>query len=224
MLREKIKEKAFLFAVITTIIIGFIAAFSNQDTIMNFALHNDSGEDETALTLERKAFNEIEWCFVSTSDVDLLIIAKSTLEYFEDVASEISSQFGQDYNQLMEQFLEDEYVSRDKQQDSGKFYVHSSGVHVIKFDTGGFITYTVKCDPFVIDLIWIFYGILGISTTIGIIYSFNNMKELIKMKPNNDKDSIDHESYHKFCERCGALLEIDSLFCHECGIILNKSI
>lgn len=224
MLREKIKEKTFLFAVITTIIIGCIAAFSNQDTIMNFAFHNDSGEHETGVTLERKVLNKIEWCFTSTRDVSLLIIAKSTLNYYEDIASELSSQYGQNYNQLMEEFLEDHYVSRGMHKDSGKFDVHSSGVYVIKFITVGTINYTVKCDPFFIDLMWVFYGILGLITIIGIKYSYSKIKKLSKMKPDNDKDNLTNEAYYKYCERCGAPLESDSLFCHECGIILNKPI
>ncbi len=219
MLGEKIKKKTFVFPILTTIIIGCIAVLSNQETVMNFAFHEDSGENEPDFELERKVLNVIEWSFRSTSDVSLLIIKKSTLEYYQRIASEMSSEWGLDYNQLMEEFLETFYVSRGKLNDLGKYHVHSSGLHLIRSTTAGTISYTIKCDPFSIDLMWILYGILGITTSIGTICSFP-FKKLIKMKSINEKNSIVCEHHHNSCERCGMELESDSIFCHECGIRL----
>lgn len=190
---------------------------------MNFAFHRDSGEYETCFTLERQVSNVIEWDFTSINDVNLLIIKRSTLEYYERVASELSSKWGADYGQLMGDFLEDDYVSRGKHKDSGKFYVDSPGLHIIKFSTGGTINYIVKCDPFFIDLMWIFYGILGISTTIGGISSYYNIKKIIKMKIINEKSKICQRYQSKYsCEHCGVDLDSDSIFCYECGDRLKK--
>lgn len=223
MLREKIKKKALLFPILTTIIIGFIAAFSNQEIVMNFAFHIDSGEHESGFTLERKASDIIEWDFTSTSDVDLLIIKKSTLEYYERVASDLSSQWGYDYNQLMRDFLENFYISRGNRKDSGKFYVDSSGLHYIKFSTVGTINYVITCDPFSIDLMGIFYILLGVTTTIGIICSIYKFKKLVKMNSNNKKDDSRCENQFKVsCERCGAQCDSDSIFCPECGTKIDK--
>lgn len=218
MSREKIKKKVLIFPILTTIIIGFIAAFSNQETVMNFALHIDSGEHESGFTLERKASDIIEWDFTSPSDVDLLIIKKSTLEYFERVASDLSSQWGYDYNPLMRDFLEDNYVSRGNRKDSGKFYVYSSGIYYIKFSTIGTINYVIKCDPFSIDLMVIFYICLGVTTIIGIICSIYKFKKLVKMNSSIEKDDLRCDNQFKVsCERSGAQCDSDSIFCHECG-------
>ena len=218
MSKEKIRKKELLFPIITTIIIGFIAAFSNQETVMNFAFHIDSGEHESGFTLERKASDIIEWDFTSPSDVDLLIIKKSTLEYYERVASDLSSQFHFDYNQLMRDFLEDNYVSRGNRKDSGKFYVYSSGIHYIEFSTIGTINYVITFDPFSIDLMGIFYILLGVTTTIGIICSISKFKKVVKMNSSVEKDNSKCENQFKVsCERCGAQLDSDSIFCHECG-------
>lgn len=222
MSREKIKKKELIFPILTTIIIGFIAAFSTQETVMNFAFHIDSGEHESSFTLERKASDIIEWDFTSPSDVDLLIIKKSTLEYYERVASDLSSQWGLDYNQLMRDFLENFYVSRGNHKDSGKFYVYSSGIYYIKFSTIGTIHYVIKCDPYSIDLMGIFYILLGVTTTIGIICSINKFKKLVKMNSSVEKDDSRCENQFKFsCERCGAKCDSDSIFCYECGTKLK---
>jgi len=216
--KEKIRKKELLFPILTTIIIGFIAAFSNQETVMNFAFHKDSGENESDFTLERQVFNVIEWNFTSTSDVDLLIIKKSTLEFYERVASDLSSQWRFDYNQLMRDFLEVYYVSRGNREGSGIFYVNSSGLYYINFSTKGTINYFIKFDPFSIDLMWIFYICLGVTTTIGIICSIYKFKKLVKMKSSIEKDDSRYDNQFKVsCERCGADCDSDSIFCHECG-------
>ena len=147
------------------------------------------------------------------------------MEYYERVASDFSSQWGFDYNQLMRAFLENNYVSRGNHKDSGKFYVYSSGLHYIKFSTIGTIHYVIKCDPFSIDLMWIFYICLGVTTTIGIICSISKFKKLVKMNSSIEKDDSRCENQFKVsCERCGAQCDSDSIFCHECGIRLKNYI
>ena len=226
MLREKIKKKTLFFPILTTIIIGFIAVFSNQKLVLNLALHTDSGEHEGSIYwIERQASHTIEWDFTSTSDVALLIIKKSTYEYLHGVAFELSAPGGETYHDIMEYYLEDYYVSRGNQTDSGKFYVNSSGIHMIWFKTFGIINYCVKCDPYSTDLIGVFYICLGVATTIGIISYAYKFKKLVKMKPMSEKEIIMRKYQIKVsCERCGILLDSDSIFCHECGIRLKNYI
>ncbi|MFW9876057.1 MAG: hypothetical protein ACFFG0_23385 [Candidatus Thorarchaeota archaeon] len=47
---------------------------------MNFAILEDSGENQKGFTLERRATNIIDWRFEFANRVRLLIINKGTLE------------------------------------------------------------------------------------------------------------------------------------------------
>jgi len=222
-LREKITKKALFFPILTTIIIGFIAVCSNLDNVMTYALHTENGSCEGSIYyLEREVNYAIEWEFTSTRYVDLLIIKKSTLEYFERVALELSTNWHQDYEQLMRDFLKSHYVSRGNYTDSGKTEVSNSGLYCIRFLTSGIINYRIKCDPYSIDLISIFYICLGVATTIGIISYSYKFRKLIKMKPISEIEIIKCDSQIKVsCEKCGTVCDSDSIFCHECGIRLK---
>ena len=227
MLREKIKKKALFFPILTTIIIGFIAVFSNQNIVMNSAIHIDSGDNKNIpyILLEREVNQAIEWDFTSTSNVSLLIIKKSTYEYLQRIVYEIPPPVNEQYADLLTGLLEDYYVSRGNQTDSGKFYVNSSGIHMIWFKTHGIINYCVKCDPYSTDFIGAFYTCLGVTTTIGIISYAYKFRKLVKMKPKSEKEIIMRNYQIKVsCERCGIQLDSDSIFCHECGIRLKNYI
>jgi len=190
---------------------------------MNFAFHEDSGENKRGITLEREASDVIEWDFTSTSDVDLLIIKKSTLEYLKRVASEMSSQGGGDYSQLLKSWLVKSYVSKGIPKNSGKIYVSDPALYYIASSTMGTINYTIKCDPFSIDLMEVFYIGLGATTTIGIICSISTFKNLAKMKSKVKKDDSMCDNQTKVsCERCGVLTNTDSIFCYECGAKLKS--
>jgi len=226
-LREKITKKTLLFPILTTIIIGFIAVFSNQDTVMNSARYTDFGDNKNLpyILLEREVTHAIEWDFTSTSNVSLLIIKKSTYEYLQRIVYEIPPPVNEQYADLLTSLLEDYYVSRGNQTDSGKFYVNSSGIHMIWFKTFGIVNYCVKCDPYSTDFIGAFYICLGVTTTIGIISYAYKFRKLVKMKPKSEKEIIMRNYQIKVsCERCGILLDLDSIFCHECGIRLKDHI
>jgi hypothetical protein len=192
---------------------------------MDFAFHEDSGENLGGFSIEREVSDVIQWEFTSTSDVDLLIIKKSTLEYYERVATELSANWHSNYDVLMRQFLEKFYVSRGNKTDSGNFEVYSSGLHYIKFSTSGTIDYIIKCDPFSIDLVGVFYIFLGLITTIGIIsYVFKFMKLATKKYKSGKDITKSVNQTELLCERCGALCDSDSVFCYECGAKLKNYI
>ena len=227
MLREKIKKKTLLFPILTTIIIGFIAIFSNQKIVLNSAIHTDFGDNKNLpyILIEREVTHSIEWDFTSTSNVSLLIIKKSTYEYLQRIVYEIPPPVGEQYPDHWTDLLEDYYVSRGNQTDSGKFYVNSSGIHMIWFKTHGIVNYCVKCDPYSTDFIVAFYICLGVTTTIGIISYAYKFRKLVKMKPISEKEIIKCNYQIKVsCERCGTQPDSDSIFCHECGIRLNNHI
>ncbi len=217
MVRKKIIRNGLVFPVLTLIIIGFIAFYSNKETIINFALKEESGEREGSFTLKGKASNVIEWNFVSTSTVRLLIIKEVSWNYINDLAS----QYG---DWIKEQMLEDDYVSQGKYKDSGAFYVQTQEIILLKFSSSGSVKYLIKYDPFSIDLMWIFYGLLGIITLIGIIFFITKINKLIHMKIINEKtkSSQAHQTKRN-CEHCGIELDSDSIFCHECGSRLKKN-
>ena len=223
-LREKIKKKTLFFPILTTIIIGFIAVLSNQKIVMNSAIHTDSGNNKNLpyILLEREVNHAIEWDFTSTSNVTLLIIKRGTYEDLRRLALEIPPPVGGDYLDIFTCLLEDYYASRGNQTDSGKFYVNSSGIHMIWFETLGFIKYCVKVDPYSTDFIGFFYTWLGVTTTIGISSYAYKFRKLVKMKPKSEKEIIMRNYQIKVsCERCGIQLDSDSIFCHECGIRLK---
>jgi len=224
-LREKIKKKALFFPILTTIIIGFIAVFSNQKIVMNSAIHTDSGDNKNLpyILLEREVNHAIEWDFTTTSNVSLLIIKKSTYEYLQRIVYEIPPPVNEQYTDLLTGLLEDYYVSRGNQTDSGIFYVRSPGIHMIWVKTHGIINYCIRYDPYSTDFIGIFYICLGVATTIGIISYAYKFRKLVKMKPISEKEIIMRNYQIKVsCERCGSQPDSDSIFCHECGIKLKN--
>ena len=223
MLGKKIKKKALFFPILTTIIIGFIAVFSNQDTVMNSYRYTDFGDNKYIpyILLERDVSHSIEWEFTSTSNLSLLIIKKSTYEYLQRAVYEIPPSVSEQNADLLTDLLEDYYVSRENQTDSGKFYVSSPGIHIIYFKTSGIHNYCIRYDPYSTDFIGVFYICLGVATTIGIISYAYKFRKLVKMKPISEKEIIMRNYQIKVsCERCGTQPDSDSIFCHECGIRL----
>ena len=76
----------------------------------------------------------------------------------------------------------------------------------------------------------VFFTLLGIITTIGIISFSFKTKNLIRLKINTERyNSIitpnrgsQNLKIKCKCEKCGVNLETDSLFCYECGCRLNR--
>ncbi|MFW9998960.1 MAG: hypothetical protein ACFE9Q_07510 [Candidatus Hodarchaeota archaeon] len=228
--QEKSKKKAVLIPVLTIIVILCIATFHDLNTEMNFAFHEDSGEEQGNLILERKASYEIIWEFKSTNTMKVLIIKKSSLEWYKRVVSEIAEEYHIDTSYYWNEFLESHYVSQGKYEDSGKFKSTDNTLYYIEFVTSGTFTYHVNWDPFAIDLKWIFFTLLGIFTTIGIFSYIFRFNYLIKIKRNIKKynslkaPTLDNCAYiitYK-CEICGINLDLDAIFCHKCGSRLNK--
>ena len=233
MLREKIKKKALFFPILTTIIIGFIAVFSNQKIVMNSTRYTDSGDNKyyildnkyyiPYILFEREVTHAIEWEFTTTSNVSLLIIQKNTYEYLQSIVYEIPPPVSEQYPDLLTGLLEDYFVSRGNQTDSGIFYVRAPGIHMVLFKTHGIINYCIRYDPYSTDFIGVFYICLGVATTIGIISYAYKFRKLVKMKPISEKEIIMRNYQIKVsCERCGTQPDSDSIFCHECGIKLKN--
>lgn len=179
-------------------------------------MHDDSGEKQGGLSLERRALNIIEWSFDSTEKVSLLIISKSSLEYIHEVASEVAQSYGE-YEDLIRQFLADNYVSRDQYKDSGTFHVQSSGIMHLSFFSSGVIKYQVTWDPFFIDLMTIMCGVFIFVFSIGIVIHILKIRRIIKMKTDTEKTKSKQE-FEMYCSRCGEKLDLDSTYCHTCGL------
>ncbi|MFX1457344.1 MAG: hypothetical protein ACFFDB_18415 [Promethearchaeota archaeon] len=150
----------------------------------------------------------------------MLIIKKSTFEYLQKRATEISTFPGMSYDDLMEEYLQDHYVSYENFNDSGRFFTRSAGIHYIRFNTIGIFKYSFKYDPFFIDLMWFLYGLLGLTVIVGIVIIISRISNMIFPSDKKSESSLNMQM-EKYCERCGSLIELNSLFCHECGIKLN---
>jgi hypothetical protein len=107
-----------------------------------------------------------------------------------------------------------------KEHDNG-----NSFIHVLLYLFGWLlfiISFNLTYDQ-ALPLVFIlsFIAIFGIFNIIYFIYSRKNSEEMIILIDDNLK-STDIKS-HKYCPECGAEMNLEDTFCHECGNkLLNK--
>jgi hypothetical protein len=206
-------EKIFLSSAIL-ILLFFIIIFSLQDTIITISKEEKSGSNNGTVLLKGNAYFMVKWEFYSTSPVDLLIIKEITFEYFKKLEA-VYGIYGYKMN------LTEFYVSKGLQADSGETKLESSETLLIKFETNGYITYNIYFDPITFDFLYILYTILGIFLLIGLILFIPKFKKNginhNASNLSNNPIKIDINLKVRYCELCGTKVDLDAIFCHQCG-------
>lgn len=208
------RSKKIIFASVILILLCVIITFSSKDTVITISKEEKSGSNNGTILLKGNAYFMVKWEFYSTNPVDLLIIKEITFEYFEKLEA-LYGVYGYKMN------LTDYYVSKGLYSDSGETKTETSETLLIEFETNGFITYKVYFDPFTFDFLYILYTILGILFLIDLILFIPKFKRnsINHDVPNlsNSPIKLDINLEGRYCELCGIKVDLDAIFCHQCG-------
>ena len=210
------------------VLIGFIGFYSTNVNVINLAFGEKYGEQDGGFKFEHKVTTSIKWSFQSTRPVKLTIYKTSTLEYY----NHICEYYKENYPwmpppwYLIDDFLRDSVVSSGLLEDLGIYNCSNNNCdYTIIISTSGHLSYRFEFDPYSIDLLVIFYGLLFFTTFIALIYYLSNINKQVKFNKtinhehSNQKEvqKAENSSNTLYCSQCGVQCEPDSRFCHECG-------
>lgn len=189
-----------------------LGIFYNQNTIINYysSQEHDKISINGFLDIEGKARKNIEWEFTSSCKIALKLI--SDYDYF------IMKNFHGyvDYDLII--------LCSNSFSSSGLITLNESNDYHLLFytDESGIVEYNIKFDSEYFDFLILFYVILIFCLIIDAIIVgyklYSHPKENLKKNNYNSSDNtIQTEEHTKYCPYCGIEVDLDSIYCHECG-------